>query len=214
MPRIPRGELSAHAYHVLGRGNNRATVFHEDGDYRAFIRLLTAAKQRCPVRVFAFSVLPNHFHAVLQSTNNLSLSSFMHWWLTSHVRRYHSHYGTSGHVWQGRFKSFPIQQDAHFLTVVRYVLLNPVRANLVERASQWRWSSLHYENLIDAWPVPAPGEWNELLDHPLDDGTLEKLRTSAHRQTPFGDPGWQAAAARLGGIEATLRPRGRPRRVR
>jgi putative transposase len=214
MPRIPRGELSAHAFHVLGRGNNRATVFNKDADYRAFVRLLAAAKERCPMRVFAFSLLPNHFHAVLQPTGTASLSRFMHWWLTSHVRRYHRHYGTSGHVWQGRFKSFPIQQDEHLLTVIRYVLLNPVRAHLAERAAQWPWSSLHHAELVDPWPVPAPAEWDDLLGQPLDHGTLEELRNSARRQTPFGEANWQAAVVRLGGMQATLRPRGRPQRAR
>ena len=60
----------------------------------------------------------------------------MQWWMTSHVRRYHRHYRSHGHVWQGRFKIFPIQQDGHLLTVLRYVLRNPVRAGLVEQAVQ------------------------------------------------------------------------------
>ena len=66
----------------------------------------------------------------------------MQWLLTAHVRRYHGHYGSDGHVWQGRFKAFPIQQDEHLLTVIRYVERNPLRANLVIRAEDWRWSSL------------------------------------------------------------------------
>jgi len=213
MPRIPRGELSAHVFHVLSRGNNRATIFHKDADYRAFLRLLAAAKERYAVRVFAFSVLPNHFHAVLQPADTSSLSRFMHWWLTSHVRRYHRHYGTSGHVWQGRFKSFPIQQDEHLLTVIRYVLLNPVRARLSECADEWEWSSLRHARLVDPWPVAVRREWQDLLGQPLGDGILGKLRRSANRQTPFGDPTWQSAVARLGGLEATLRPRGRPQRT-
>jgi putative transposase len=213
MPRIPRGQLSAHAFHVLDRGNGRATVFHEDGDYRAFITLLAAAKQRHPVRLFAFAILPNHFHAVVQPTGDVSLSTFMHWWLTSHVRRYHRHHGTSGHVWQDRFKSFPIQQNDHFLTVVRYVLLNPVRAGLVALAQQWPWSSLNFPELIDPLPVPLPAEWDDLLALPLDDDALQKVRISARRQAPYGDPHWQASIAMLGGMAATLRPRGRPRRA-
>src|SRR5512139_1372267 len=163
MPRIPRGQLDAQVFHVLNRGNGRAKVFRKHADYAAFLRLLGEAKARIPVRVFSFCLLPNHFHAVLQPQEPQHLSRFMHWWLTSHVRRYHRHYRSSGHVWQGRFKSFPIQQDEHFLTVMRYVLLNPVRAALVAAAGAWPWSSLHYPGLLDAWPVATPPDWEEVL---------------------------------------------------
>ncbi|MFO0697910.1 MAG: transposase [Nitrospira sp.] len=126
----------------------RRPVFHADGDYRAFLELLAAAKAKHPVKILAFCLMPNHFHLVLQPIHDASLSPFMHWWMTSHVRRYHRYYRSHGHVWQGRFKSFPIQQDGHLLTVLRYVLHNPVRARLVEQAGEWPWSSLRYPQLI------------------------------------------------------------------
>ena len=172
--------------------------------------LLSAAKQRVPVRVFAFCLMPTHFHIVAQSTNGDSISTFMHWWLTTHVRRYHAHYGTSGHIWQGRFKSFPIQQDAHFLTVMRYVLLNPVRAGLVAQAGDWPWSSLHYPILLDPAPVPTPRHWDNVLAQPMTEAELDALRTSVTRQAPFGDPQWQHRVAKSGGLESTLQPRCRP----
>jgi putative transposase len=134
MPRIPRGQLAGHAYHVLNRGNGGAVVFHKDDDYAAFLDLLATAKKKFPVHVFGFCLMPNHFHLVLHPVSAPALSPFMQWWMTSHVRRYHRHYRSSGHIWQGRFKSFPIQQDGHLLTVLRYVLRNPVRANLVASA--------------------------------------------------------------------------------
>jgi len=87
-----------------------------------------------PVGLFAVCVLPNHFRVVVQPGPPHQLSAGRQWWLTSHVRRDHRHHHRSGHVWQGRFKSFPIQQDAHLLTVLRDVLLTPVRAGLVARA--------------------------------------------------------------------------------
>jgi putative transposase len=211
MPRIPRGQLDGQVFHVLNRGNGRAAVFHEDADFRAFIDLLAEAKQRVPVRTAAFCVLSNHFHLVVESTPEATLSAFMHWWLTSHVRRYHRHYGTSGHVWQGRFKSFPIQKDDHFLTVVRYVLQNPVRARLAVHPNDWPWSSLHYPQLIDPWPVPRL-EDDDWLDSALPAEEIQRLRASTLRQTPFGDSLWQQSLAALLGLESTLRPRGRPKR--
>ena len=209
MPRIPRGQLDGQVFHILNRGNGRAAVFHKDADYRAFIALLAAAKERIPVRISVFCLLPNHFHLVVEAAPQGSISAFMQWWLTSHVRRYHRHYGSSGHVWQGRFKSFPIQEDDHFLTVARYVLQNPVRARLVTAVADWPWSSLHYQHLVDQWPVTAPSG-HAWLEQSLANADLEHLRTSVKRQTPFGDPLWQHATATLLGLESTLHPPGRP----
>jgi putative transposase len=214
MPRIPRTDLASSVHHVLNRGNARATIFHEDSDYRTFINLLALAKHRFPVKSFAFCVLPNHFHAVLQSDDVSTLSGFMQWWLTTHVRRYHRHYRTSGHVWQGRFKGFPVQTDTHLLTVVRYVLRNPVRAQLVQHPSDWPWSSLHHPELTDEWPFPRPNDWNEILTQPLSDAEIESLRTSVNRQSPFGDPQWTFHVSNASGLASNTRPLGRPQKAR
>jgi putative transposase len=98
MPRIPRGQQAGFVYHVINRGNGRATIFHKAQDYQAFLSILTLAKSRHPVKLFAFSLMPNHFHFVIEASHPQSLSRFMQWLLTSHVRRYHKHYGSSGHV--------------------------------------------------------------------------------------------------------------------
>ncbi|OFV91511.1 MAG: hypothetical protein A3J75_05225 [Acidobacteria bacterium RBG_16_68_9] len=185
-------------------------MFKKDGDYAAFLNLLSEAKGRVPISLFSFCLMPTHFHAVLEARQPHQLSAFMQWWLTSHVRRYHRHYHSSGHVWQGRFKSFPIQQDEHFLTVMRYVLLNPVRAGLVAQTGDWPWSSLHYPLLLDPSPVPAPRNWDMLLAQPMTEAELDALRTSVTRQAPFGDPQWRHRVAQSGGLESTLRRRGRP----
>ena len=94
--------------------------------------------------VLGFCLLANHFHLVVWPHHDGDLSRWMHWVLNTHVRRYHKHYHSSGHIWQGRFKAFPIQEDAHLLTVLRYVERNPVRAQLVRQAQQWTWSSARY----------------------------------------------------------------------
>lgn len=211
MPRIPRGQLAGHAYHVLNRGNGGAVVFHKDSDYIAFLELLHAAKARHPVRILGFCLMSNHFHLVVQPATPTALSSFMQWWMTSHVRRYHRHYHSTGHVWQGRFKSFPIQQDDHLLTVLRYVLRNPVRARLVEQTTQWPWSSLHHPTLVDPLPVPLPADWLHWVEQPLFKHELTTVRTCLIRQAPYGAPEWQAQYAATMGMDTTVRPRGRPR---
>lgn len=212
MPRIPRGLIGGHAYHVLNRGNGGATVFHKDGDYAAFLELLTAAKKKFQVNVFGICLMPNHFHLVVQPATEATLSPFMQWWMTSHVRRYHQHYRSHGHVWQGRFKSFPIQQDGHLLMALRYVLRNPVRAGLVEHAMDWPWSSLRFPSLSDPLPVEMPLEWVQWIDQPLFDHELTTLRTCVNRQQPFGREDWQSKIAETLGLESTMRKRGRPRK--
>lgn len=210
MPRIPRGQVAGHAYHVLNRGNGGATVFHKDGGYTAFLHLLASAKSKFPVKVLGFCLMPNPFHLVVQPATDASLSSFMQWWMTSHVRRYHKHYQSHGHVWQGRFKSFPIQADGHLLTVLRYVCRNPVRAGLATTVMDWPWSSLRWSHLSDLLPLEVPSAWLEWIDRPLFDHELATLRTCVNRQRPFGSEEWQVTMAASHGLESTLRKRGRP----
>jgi putative transposase len=210
MPRIPRGQQAGYAYHVINRGNGRATVFHKDQDYEAFLSILSLAKARHPVKLFAFCVMPNHFHFVLEALHQRSLSQFMQWLLTSHVRRYHTHYGGSGHIWQGRFKSFPIQRDGHLLTVLRYVLQNPVRSDLAASVDAWPWSSWRRRELADPCPVEPDADWVEKIDDPLSAQQLISVRESVNRQRPFGELAWQTKTASQFGLESTLRSRGRP----
>jgi len=216
MPRIARGIGDGFVYHILNRGNSKQKVFHKDKDYEAFIRLMKEAKERYPIKLFAYCLMPNHFHMVLKPVYGKDLSRYMQWLMTSHVRRYHSHYRTSGHIWQGRFKSFIVQEDGHLLIVLRYVEGNPVRAGLTRSARDWVWSS-HKEalgerarSLIDDIPVELPDEWGRYVDEPLTEKDLERLRESAHRQAPFGAFTWKLKLCKEFGLESTLKKRGRP----
>ena len=111
---------------------------HIRRDYR-FIKLLHEAGERIPMRLLAYCLLPNHFHLTLWPLADGDLSDYMMWLLTAHVRRHHQHYHSSGHVWQGRFRAFPIQEDEHLLTVLRYIERNPVRAGLASSANDWKY---------------------------------------------------------------------------
>ncbi|HUY90570.1 MAG TPA: transposase [Pirellulales bacterium] len=205
-------------YHVINRGNARAAVFHDDGDYGAFVDLLAAANRRLPMRLLAYCLMPNHFHLVLWPYCDGDLSRWMQWLLTSHVRRYHRHYESSGHVWQGRFKAFPIQHDEHLLTVLRYVERNALRANLVARAELWPWSSLAWRRtgvrpeMLAAGPIAYPRNWPALVNQPQTDAEESDLRRAIERGQPFGEAKWAERTARRLGLESTLRPRGRPRK--
>ncbi len=214
MPRIPRGQQSGYAYHVINRGNGRTTVFHKAQDYEAFLSLLVEAKKQQDVKIFAFCLMPNHFHLVLEPAHQTALSQFMQWLLTTHVRRYHKHYGSSGHIWQGRYKSFPIQRDEHLITVLSYVLQNPIRAGLSSTARDWMWSSLRRPQLVDPCPVGEGNQWLDQLQEPLRAELVLSIRECLNRQRPFGEQDWQAEMAATFGLASTLRPRGRPRSKR
>ncbi len=142
MPRTARASIGGLCYHVINRGNARGTVFHDPTDFRGFIHLLGSACQRLRLDILAFCLMPNHFYLVIRPYQDGDLSRRMQWLLTSHVRRYHCRYRTEGRIWQLRFKAFPIQDDNHLITVVRYVERNALRSKLVERAEDWRCGSL------------------------------------------------------------------------
>ena len=163
--------------------------------------------------------MTNHFHLVLHPFEDGDLSRWMQWLMTSHVRRYHRHYKSSGHVWQGRFKAFPIQQDNHLLTVVRYVERNPVRARICRKAQNYSWSSIAKSIPMDDPPklnsklIKRDAAWIRRVNTPLTDGELAVARKSVNRGTPFGGERWRKTIAKKLGLESTIRPRGRPRKT-
>jgi len=218
MPRIKRVLSDNHIYHVLNRGNGRQQVFHNQHDYEIFIRLMKEAKKKIPLKILAYCLMPNHFHLVLLPEKGRNLSQWMQWLMTSHVRYHHRLYQTSSHIWQGRFKSFLVQEDDHLLTVIRYVERNPVTANLVRSAKDWPWSSHEKRlsalssSLIDSFNLALPNNWSDHVDMPFTQKELEKIRLSLNRQSPFGSAAWQETIVKKLGLESTLNPRGRPKK--
>lgn len=220
MPRISRGLADGHCYHILNRGNGRQRVFHKDGDYWAFIELLGETTKRYPLELFAYCLMPNHFHLLLRTMQAQDLSRGMQWFMTSHVRRYHRHYGSSGHIWQGRFKSFIVQENDHLLTVARYVEGNPLWAGIVRTLAEWPWSS-HLENcgtlsrtLTKPLPFEIPHDWSTFVETPLTDTEQERIRHCRDRQAPYGEDTWQAEICQRLGLESTMKRRGRPSKER
>jgi putative transposase len=194
-------------------------VFHKDEDYAAFLRLFEPACERLPMRILGGCLMPNHFHLVLWPHRDGDLGRWMQWLLTSHVRRYHRHYGGSGHVWQGRFKAFPIQRDDHLMAVLRYIERNALRANLVRKAENWQWSSLVWrsdpENCrwLSESPVPLGRDWSAVVNRPQTEAELAAIRNSVVRGAPYGSEAWSRVAVRRLSLQSTVRPRGRPRKA-
>ena len=132
--------------------------------------------------------MPNHWHLVLWPREEGELTAFLRWLTHTHSMRWHAHYHTSGtgHLYQGRFKSFPVQTDEHFYTLVRYVERNALRAHLVERAEDWRWCSLwrrefgdkDQKKLLHPWPLPQPRRWIEMVNEPQSEAEVKSVRQS------------------------------------
>ncbi len=192
------------------------------GDYEAFEQVLADAHTHIPMRTLAYCVMPNHWHLVLWPRHDRDLSRFMAWLTLTHTQRWHAHHHSagSGHLYQGRFKSFPVQADEHFLTVCRYVERNALRAGLVVRAEEWRWSSLwrrisgprQSTPWLGDWPVPHPRSWVDWVNERQTAGEPDALRTCLSRGQPFGNAPWVQRTAHRLCLAGTLQPRGRPRK--
>jgi putative transposase len=237
MPRTARAVAAGGLYHVLNRGNGRQEIFHKPEDFRAFLRVLAEGLERYPVDLLCYCLMPNHWHLVLRPRTRPALGRLMGWVGVTHVRRHQEHYHDrgGGHLYQGRFKSFPIQDDRHLLSVCRYVEANPLRAKLVRRAEAWEFSSLRWwpggpkdgaaadggsttaaeaPVPLAAWPVPRPSHWAQRVNRPPREGETERLRTSLRRGRPYGDDAWARRTARALGLEHTFRDPGRPRKTK
>ena len=224
MPRTARIAPGGVVFHVLNRANARATILARDADYAAFEEVMACAVEQVSMRLLAYCLMPNHWHLLLWPREDADLGRFMQRLTTAHVRRWRVHHGNvgDGHLYQGTYKSFPVQDDAHLLVVCRYVERNAPRAGLVERAEEWRWSSLwrrRHPRVTDNvpplhdWPVERPRDWLRYVNQPETAAELESLRVSVSRGRPFGAEPWQTQIARTLGLQATFRPRGRPRKA-
>jgi putative transposase len=220
MPRMSRKAPGGLVYHVLNRASGRLRLFRKDQDYLAFEKVLAEAHERAPIRILGWCLLPDHWHLVLWPKRDRELSDFMRWLSLTHAQRWkHAHDAVGrGHLYQDRFKSFPIQQDHHLLTVLRYVERNVVRPTLARRAEKWPWGSAFVRQnrshelrpLLAKWPVHRPANWLKLLNTPVSDAERKVVQEHIERSRPMGDEAWVKRTARALGAEQSLRPRGRP----
>lgn len=221
MPRPLRNARGGVVYHVLNRANARMRIFRTDRDYEAFEKILVTAQERVQMRILAYCILPNHWHLVLWPRNDGDVSEFMRWLTVTHTQRWHAAHGTagSGHVYQGRFKSFPVQSDEHDLTVCRYVERNALQATLVRQAQQWRWSSLWHrlanesemKSHLTSGPLSFPDNWIRLVNQTLSDKEREGIQQCLERSRPYGRKLWVTRIANSLGLTSTMRARGRPK---
>jgi putative transposase len=225
MGRLPRAIDDGLVYHALNRGNNRADVFAEESDYVAFLQALGQTQCRFPFKLFGYCLMTNHFHLLLQPGQGQSISRILQSLTVAHTWRFHESHQSSGHVWQGRFKSPVIQHDEHLLVVLRYIEANPLRAAIVSGAGDYQWSSYQFHGLggTDALLSPFP-EWERLGRTESDrrrrwrakvraaqkEEELQAVRASIGSGRPFGNTAWTEEVANRLRINLTPRRRGRP----
>jgi putative transposase len=196
-------------------------MFRRDRDFQAFERIIQEAHQRHPIRILSYCILSNHWHFVVWPQEDDQVTNFFRWLTHTHAMRWRvSHHTVGyGHLYQGRFKSFPVQTDAHLLMLCRYVERNPLAAGLIESAQRWRWGALWVrtrgeawqKSLLSDWPVDRPRDWPQRVNDPLTPNEFDAVRTSLKRGRPLGQPSWtQRIASRLD-LNHTLRSEGRPK---
>ncbi len=222
MPRDARHCPGGLVYHVWNRAAGRLRLFKKPQDYLAFEKVMLEAHRRHPLPILDWCLMPNHWHFVVQPEEDGKVTAFFRWLTHTHAMRSITHRRVlgMGPLYQGRFKSLPVQEDNHLLTLLRYVQRNPLRAKLVKRCEDWRWSGewirrrgpAPMRQLLGDWPVDRPRDWLRHANEAPTDAEIAAIRESVRRSRPFGGTAWiQQTAERLQ-LEWTLRPRGRPPR--
>jgi putative transposase len=206
--------------HVLNRAAARIRLFSSDKDFLAFEALLIEAHQRFPIPILSYCIMKNHWHVVVQPDKEGQATAFFRWLTLTHAMRCRTAKRTVGYgpLYQGRFKSFLIEEDEHLLAVCRYVERNALTAGLVSRAQDWRWGSLfvrekgseEMRKILADWPVDRPGNWVERVNKPLTAKEIEAISPSLVRGRPFGSSAWLARTAKRFDLTHTIRPEGRP----
>lgn len=219
MSRGPRVSVGDCIYHVINRANNRATIFNTDADYLHFEKLLKEAAERYEMRILAYVVMPNHWHLLLYPRHDGDLLVFMQWLTLTHTQQYHARTRSIGygHLYQGRYKSFVVEDNAYAIAVLKYVERNPVRAGLSERVEGWRWGSGFRrfqpgDSLLAPPPFDLPPGYNSWVNEPDREDDLKGVRISIGKSMPFGSISWTERTVERFGLESTTRERGRPRK--
>lgn len=222
MPRLPRVDVGNEIYHVINRANGRMQIFNKPEDYHLFEELMEEAKELTGMRILAYQIMPNHWHLVLSPRNDGDLGLFMHHLTNKHTRQVHTTTGTigSGHLYQGRYKSFLVDSDNYLLSVIKYVERNAVRAKLVRNCEDWKWGSvwrrihgtLKQQKLLDQIPAEVPKNYLSWVNTADIIADIDMIRRSVNKGVPFGRAKWVDAMVTKFHMETTLRGAGRPKK--
>ncbi len=222
MARQPRVDIAGEIYHVINRANARWKIFKSAKDFAAVLDCLEETKELFPLEIFSFCIMSNHWHFAVRPSENGDMGRFFGKFTQKVTQRWHATHHTigSGHLFQGRFKSFLVEQDPYFLQLMQYIEANPLRAKLVNRAEDWQWSSLSLRlndperssKLLAPWPVDMPKNYITLVNNLLPKPQLESIRQSVNRNKPLGNVSWVEKMIQKFGLQYTVRPEGRPKK--
>jgi len=219
MPRAARYVLPGFPHHITQRGNRRQQTFFSDSDYALYLDLFRTALDKYEVVCWAYCLMPNHVHLVLEPADESSLAAMLKHVHQVYTRRINSREGWTGCLWQGRFASC-VMDEGHALAAVRYVELNPVRAKLCERAEDWPWSSAaaHVKGRDDAIVTAIPyldriSNWGRYLDEGLNAETEARIGYFTGTGFPLGEDRWIADLEHKSGRSLKPKPVGRPLRA-
>lgn len=140
MARVARKRSKSGIYHIMLRGVNKKQIFHDDDDHLRFLEIVEETKEKANLKVYGWCLMGNHVHLLLCEGNE-DISNSMKRMGVSYAFHYQTKYKWVGHLFQGRFRSEPVDKEDYLLTVIRYIHQNPVKARLVNSPEQWRWSS-------------------------------------------------------------------------
>jgi putative transposase len=158
MGRTWRIEYEGALYHILSRGNEQKDIFYDDQDRLLFLKTIGEMSERFEIDIFAYVLMGNHYHLLLK-TNCVNLSKSMQWLGVTYTRRFNLRHFRTGHLFQGRFKSIIVQNDAYLMRLSYYIHRNPLRAGIVERLADYRWSSYKayaYDDKAPGWLITKP----------------------------------------------------------
>ena len=227
MPRTARIVVPNTPHHIVQRGHNKQPVFHEDNDYCAYLSILRKWAREYEVKVYGYCLMTNHVHILLDPGSNVnSLASVMKRVAGKFARRFNGRHSRTGTLWEGRFKSSPIQTDAYLLACCRYIDLNPVRAGMVEHPSAYPWSSFRQKtsDSDDTWIDldPCYIALGRTMDRRMqsyarfvtegipDDGETEFIRQALNSGKLTGNDQFIDAVEMMVGERIELVPPGRP----
>jgi putative transposase len=210
MARLPRVVIPGLPHHVTQRGNGRQQTFFEEGDYALYLDLLAQAAERAGTQIWSYCLMPNHVHIILTPADEDGLRRTFGELHRRYTGFINARRRTTGHLWQGRFGSVAMD-EAHFVTALRYVALNPVRARLVVRAEHWRWSSTAAliagkdDHVVTVAPaLERVGDFAAFLGEEFDEAlSYRALRMAESVGRPVGSPEWlKEMEARTGRVLA------------
>jgi putative transposase len=224
MPKKKRITKAGIAYHAFNRANGKLRIFKKDLDFIAFENVLAEGVERFDIRLSGYCIMSNHWHMLLWPANDKALPDFMHWVTLTHAKRWHAAHGTTGigHLYQNRYKSFPIQNNWRYLKAMQYIESNPLRAGIVKTAADWQWSSFVHRIehefqsakpfTLNPGPVPLPKNWAEIVNKSIPKEQCDELVNCINRGCPYGEDDWTVKTAEELNLESTLKKRGRPKK--